>query len=294
MVAHVTNPGGFVLSMIPIMIFFGMRHALDVDHITAIDNLVRMHNVSKRAKWVGTGFSLGHSSSIFIELVIIIYVVGSATGGKIDLLAFWGGIVGASALAVIGGVNVISMKKWGRTGTAILASKVVTRTHFLGPVGSAAITGLIFGFGFDTATQISALTVSAVATATAGVQVAMSLTVFFAMGLILVDSLDGIFVRSAFSKILKTKTFTYMSYALSGVALTVAFAETYSTIYNVDLPEYIGPVLAVAVIGTGFGYSYITRNSQATSATTVTTTTATRNNIPSSIDDNTKEDMESC
>jgi len=294
MVAHVTNPGGFVLSMIPIMIFFGMRHALDVDHITAIDNLVRMHNVSKRAKWVGAGFSLGHSSSIFIELVIIIYVVGSATGGKIDLLAFWGGIVGASALAVIGGVNVISMKKWGRTGTAILASKVVTRTHFLGPVGSAAITGLIFGFGFDTATQISALTVSAVATATAGVQVAMSLTVFFAMGLILVDSLDGIFVRSAFSKILKTKTFTYMSYALSGVALTVAFAETYSTIYNVDLPEYIGPVLAVAVIGTGFGYSYITRNSQATSATTVTTTTATRNNIPSSIDDNTKEDKESC
>lgn len=62
----------FVLSTIPIMIFFGMRHALDVDHITAIDNLVRMHNVSKRAKWVGKGFSLGHSTSIFLELVIII------------------------------------------------------------------------------------------------------------------------------------------------------------------------------------------------------------------------------
>jgi high-affinity nickel-transport protein len=170
-----------------------------------------MHNVSKRAKWVGTGFSLGHSSSIFLELVIIIYVVGSATGGKIDLLAFWGSIVGATALAIIGGVNMISMKKWGRkAGSAILASKVVTRTHFLGPVGSAAITGLIFGFGFDTATQISALTVSAVATATAGVQVAMSLTVFFAIGMILVDTLDSIFVRSAFSKILKTKTFTYM------------------------------------------------------------------------------------
>jgi nickel/cobalt transporter (NiCoT) family protein len=128
----------------------------------------------------------------------------------------------------------ISMKKWGRTGSAILASKVVTRTHFLGPVGSAAITGLIFGFGFDTATQISALTVSAVATATAGVQVAMSLSIFFAIGMILVDTLDSIFVRSAFSKILKTKTFTYMSYALSGVALIVAFAETYSTIYNLN------------------------------------------------------------
>jgi nickel/cobalt transporter (NiCoT) family protein len=283
----------FVLSTISIMFLFGMRHALDVDHITAIDNLVRMHNVSKRAKWVGTGFSLGHSSSIFLELVIIIYVVGSATGGKIDLLAFWGSIVGATALAIIGGVNMISMKKWGRTGSAILASKIVTRTHFLGPVGSAAITGLVFGFGFDTATQISALTVSAVATATAGVQVAMSLTIFFAIGMILVDTLDSIFVRSAFSKILKTKTFTYMSYALSGVALIVAFAETYSTIYNLDLPEYIGPVLAVAVIGTGFGYSYITRHSQAANATTTTTTTTTHlsghHNIPGSVKENTDE-----
>jgi high-affinity nickel-transport protein len=284
----------FVLSTIPIMIFFGMRHALDVDHITAIDNLVRMHNVSKRAKWVGTGFSLGHSTSIFLELVIIIYVVGSATGGKIDTLAFWGGIVGASALAVIGGVNMISMKKWGRTGTAILASKVVRRTHFLGPVGSAAITGLIFGFGFDTATQISALTISAVASATAGVQLAMSLTVFFAMGLILVDTLDSIFVRSALSKILKTKIFTYMSYALSGVALIVALAKTYSTIYNVDMPEYVGPVLAVTVIGTAFGYVYLTKNNQV-AATSTSTETHRRHHhdISSSTDSKTKEETES-
>ncbi|MGC1929310.1 MAG: hypothetical protein WA667_10080 [Candidatus Nitrosopolaris sp.] len=184
MLHHVADLKLFILTTIPIMIFFGMRHALDVDHITAIDNLVRMHNVRKRARWVGTGFSLGHSASIFLELVIIIYVIGSATGGKIDQLAFYGGIVGATALAVIGGVNMFSMKKWRRTGTAILASKVVTRTHFLGPIGSASITGLIFGFGFDTSTQIAALTISAVASATAGVQIAMTLALFFAMGMI--------------------------------------------------------------------------------------------------------------
>jgi nickel/cobalt transporter (NiCoT) family protein len=276
----------FVLSTIPLMIFFGMRHALDVDHITAIDNLVRMHNVRKRARWVGTGFSVGHSTSIFLELVIIIYLVGSATGGKIDLVSFWGGIIGALALAIIGGVNLFSIKKWGRTGTAILASKVVTRTHFLGPIGSASITGLIFGFGFDTATQISALTISAVASATLGVQIAISLAVFFAMGMILVDSLDGIFVRSAFSKILKTKVFTYMSYALSGVALTVAAAETYSTIYNIEIPEYIGPVLAVTVIGTSFGYGLITKDKRASA------TNKYDHHIPppGSIDSKTKEE----
>jgi high-affinity nickel permease len=54
---------------------------------TAIDNL---HNVRKRSRWAGTGFSLGHSASVFVELVMIIYVVGSATGGKIDRLSFCG------------------------------------------------------------------------------------------------------------------------------------------------------------------------------------------------------------
>jgi len=168
----------FVAASIPTMLMFGMRHALDVDHITAIDNLVRMHNASKRARWVGTGFSIGHATSIFGELLLIIYVIGSVTSGRVDVIAFWGGIMGAIGLATIGGINIYSMKKWGRTGTAILAGKVVTRTHFLGPVGSAAVTGSIFGIGFDTATQISALTLSVVASATLGVQIALMLAVF--------------------------------------------------------------------------------------------------------------------
>ena len=271
-----------------------MRHALDVDHITAIDNLVRMHNVSKRSKWVGTGFSIGHSSAIFIELSIIIFVVGSVTGGKIDALAFWGGIVGAAALGVIGGINMISMKKWGRTGTAILASKVATRTHFLGPIGSASITGLIFGFSFDTATQISALTIAAVSTATAGIQIAFTLAIFFMIGMVGVDTLDSIFVRSAFAKIMKSKVFRYMSYALSGVALTIALAETLSTVYNFDIPEYIGPILAVSVIGTAFGYAYATRHRIEESTTTAATHTHKdhlhgHHDIPSLIDDNTRD-----
>jgi nickel/cobalt transporter (NiCoT) family protein len=294
MVTHISNPGVFIASMTSLMIFFGMRHALDVDHITAIDNLVRMHNVRKRSRWVGTGFSLGHSASVFIELVIIIYVVGSATNGKIDTLSFWGGLVGAIALGVIGAINFFAMKKWGKTGTAILAGKVVGRTRFLGPIGSSALTGLIFGFGFDTATQISVLTISAVASATAGMEIAMCLAVIFAMGMIFVDSMDGIFVRSAFSKILNTKIFKYMSYGLSIVALGVAAAETYSTVYKVDIPEWIGAVLAVTVIGTAFGYGCLTRHRRVD-----TTATATHHHhhhhhdIPSSIEGNTKEDTES-
>ena len=66
----------FIAVSIPAMLLFGMRHALDVDHITAIDNLVRLHNARKKARWVGTGFSIGHMTSVLGEMLLIIYTIG--------------------------------------------------------------------------------------------------------------------------------------------------------------------------------------------------------------------------
>jgi len=70
------------------------------------------------------------SASAFLELVI--NVVGDAAGRKLDTPSFWGGLFGVIALVVIDGINFFSMKKFGKTGTAILGVKIVTRTHFLG------------------------------------------------------------------------------------------------------------------------------------------------------------------
>ena len=251
----------FIAVSIPAMLFFGMRHALDIDHITAIDNLVRMHNARKRSRWVGTGFSIGHMTSVLCEMLLIIYTIGSTASGKVDQLSFWGGVIGAIALATIGAINIYSMKKWGKTGSAILASKVVARTHTLGPFSSAIITGLVFGLGFDTATQISALTLTVAASATLGVQVALILAGFFAIGMIPIDTLDSVVLRSAFSRIFNTKGFTYMAYALSGLALTIAAMESYSVITKTNiLPPLAGPVLAMIIISGAFGYGFVTRN----------------------------------
>ena len=243
---------------IPTMIFLGMRHALDVDHITAIDNLVRLHNAIKKSRWVGAGFSSGHMISVLAEMIFIIYVIGSIT--STNNLSFWGGVIGAIALGIIGAINIYSMKKWGKTGSAILSSKILNKTGVLGPVGSALVTGLVFGLGFDTATQISALTLSAVASATAGVQTALILAGFFALGMIPVDTFDSMILRSAFAKILHAKGFRYMSYALSGTALLVASIASYEVLTDSEiLPKLTGPVLAVAIVSTSFAYAFATR-----------------------------------
>ena len=193
-------------------------------------------------------------------MLLIIYIVGSTTSGKLDQLSFSGGVTGAIALATIGAINIYSMKRWGKTSSAILASKIVTRTHILRPFGSAFVTGLVFGIGFDTATQISALTLSVVASATLGVQVALMLAGFFALGLIPVDTLDSVVLRSAFSRMFNTKGFTYLSYALSGVALTIAAFESYAVITNVKIvPPLTGPVLGIIIIAGSFGYGFATR-----------------------------------
>ena len=249
------DPLTFVLISIPTMILLGFRHALDTDHITAIDNLVRLHNVGRNSKWVGAGFSIGHMISVIAEMILIIYVVGSIT--SVEQLSFFGGIIGGIALGVIGAVNIYAIKKWGKTGSAILASKILSKLGIMKPFNSALITGIVFGLGFDTATQISAITLSAAASASLGVQVALILAGFFAVGMIPIDTLDSFLLKSAFSRLFAKRGFRYMSYSLSAAALAIGAIASYETITNLEvLPDITGPVLAITIIITAFGYAY--------------------------------------
>ena len=80
------------------------------------------------------------------------------------------------------------------------------------------------------------------------------------MGMMPVDTLDSIILRSAFSRIFNTKSFRYMAYALSGAAVTIASLESYGSITSKNiLPEWTGPVLAASIISVSFGYAFVTR-----------------------------------
>lgn len=150
----------------------------------------------------------------------------------------------------------------GKSGAAILASKVLSRVGILGPVGSSFVTGLVFGLGFDTATQISAIIISAVASACRNLNSIDSFWVPCPWNDFQL-TLDSVVLRSVFSRIFDTKGFRYMAYALSGLAIMVASFESYSTIAGTNiLPEWIGPVLAVSIIAISFGYVFVTKKRQ--------------------------------
>ncbi len=117
----------FVVVSIPVMILLGVRHAFDADHVTAIDNLVRLHNATKKSRWVGAGFSMGHMISVLAEMLFIIMIVGSVTAA--ENIAFWGGVIGITSLGAIGAINIYAMKKWGKTGSGILAGKVLVKPN---------------------------------------------------------------------------------------------------------------------------------------------------------------------
>lgn len=127
------------------------------------------------------------------------------------------------------------MKKWGKTGSTILVNQVLKKTGMFGPFGSSFVTGLVFGLGFDTATQISAITILSVSSITLIIQTALILSGFFALDMIPIDTLDSALLRSAFAKILGTPGFRRMYYGLSAVAIVLAVSTSYEIITNVDV-----------------------------------------------------------
>jgi len=244
------------------LVAMGLRHALDVDHITAIDNLIRFNNASKQARWVGTGFSAGHMVSVLGEMILIVFVASSIIdqGGVFSLST---GIMGAVALGSIGIINFYAMKKYGKTSATILASKILPRTKFMGTMGSSFVVGIVFGLGFDTATQLSAIALSAAATVVGGIESALEIIAVFGVGMVAMDTLDSVLFRAAFIKTLGTAGFRYLSYALSATALIIAGSSLYESVSNSSIiPEYTGPVLAVGILVCTFTYARAKRKNR--------------------------------
>ncbi|MGA2850339.1 MAG: HoxN/HupN/NixA family nickel/cobalt transporter [Terracidiphilus sp.] len=202
---------------------FGLRHAVDADHIAAIDNVTRkLMQQGRRPVAVGFMFSLGHSTIVFIGSIAIASAA-SVLQQRVDALRSVGGIIGTLVSTVflfgIAFVNLTVLRSVYRVFTRVrngapyveedldllLADRgllawvfrpmfaMIQQSWHMYPLG------LLFGLGFDTATEVGLLSISATE-ASKGLPV-LSILVFpalFAAGMSLVDTTDNVLMLGAY------------------------------------------------------------------------------------------------
>lgn len=202
----------------------GLRHAFDADHIAAIDNTVRKL-LQQRRDPVGVGFyfSIGHSTVVFIMAVLLGISVKWAKselphfqdiGGTIGTLVsgFFLVLIGILNLIILVSLVQLFMKLRKQKGiddeevNELLESRGFI-TRFVGPYFKVISRswhvlplGFLFGLGFDTASEIALLALSSGASQQAisfiGI---LSLPILFAAGMSLLDTLDGVVMKSAYN-----------------------------------------------------------------------------------------------
>jgi high-affinity nickel-transport protein len=240
----------------------GLRHAFDADHITAIDNTTRkLMAEGKRPLSVGFWFSLGHSSVVF-ALSFLIALGVRAVGGQVahrgstlHAVAGWVGTgVSGTFLYAIAALNVVilweilkvfaSMRR-GAYDEAELERRLQSRGlmnrvfgRFARGVGEPwhmYPIGVLFGLGFDTASEVGLLFLAAgVAGAGLPFYAIICLPILFAAGMSLLDTIDGSFMNFAYGWAF-SKPVRKVFYNLTITGLSVAVALVIGTIELVGL-----------------------------------------------------------
>jgi high-affinity nickel-transport protein len=202
---------------------FGLRHAVDADHIAAIDNVTRkLMQEGKQPVTVGFMFSLGHSTVVFVGSIAIASAA-SVLQHRVDALRSIGGMIGTLVSSVflfgIAFVNLTVLRSVYRVFARVrngapyveenlnllLADRGILARLFRPMFAMIQQSwhmyplGLLFGLGFDTATEIGLLSISATE-ASKGLPM-LSILVFpvlFAAGMSLVDTTDNILMLGAY------------------------------------------------------------------------------------------------
>ncbi len=247
-----THPALVGLGFVAYM--FGLRHAFDADHIAAIDDTARfLLQKGKRPLGVGFFFSLGHSTVVLV-LAIAIALAASAVVGRIPQMKEIGSLIGVavsgSFLLLIGILNlvvllgIIGVWRQAKTGThshqhleALLAQRGLMNRLFGGRL-SRSINhswqlyplGLLFGLGFDTASEVALMAMTAGAAAgNLPIPAVLCLPILFAAGMSLMDTTDGVLMTKAYNWAL-TNPLRKIFYNIVTTGLSVVVALVIGTI----------------------------------------------------------------
>jgi len=276
----------------------GMRHAFDADHISAIDNTTRkLMAEGQRPMGVGFFFSLGHSSvvtALAIALNFGIKSLGVQVKNDNSSLHHYSGLIGTSVsgtfLVLIALLNFmvllsvlkvfVAMRK-GQYNEAELEKHLDSRgfmMRFFGPIARRIDKswkmyplGVLFGLGFDTATEV-ALLVLAGSSVVAGLPwwAILALPMLFAGGMSLLDTIDGSFmnfaygwafskpVRKVYYNIVITGLSVIVAIFIGGLEVAQVFAQqlnltggfwNYALAFNINKAGFIIVMMFVAVWG---------------------------------------------
>jgi high-affinity nickel-transport protein len=248
----------------------GMRHAFDADHIGAIDNTTRkLMSDGQRPLSVGFFFSLGHSTVVFLLAIGLALGVkglsGDVSNGNSPLHQATG-LIGPTVsgtflfligilnlLVLIGIVRVFMRMRQGELNERQLEEQLNARgfmNRFYGRATRAVKKpwhmyplGLLFGLGFDTATEIALLATAG--TAAAGglpIYAILCLPILFAAGMSLLDTIDGAFMNFAYGwafsrpvrKVFYNITITALSVAVALIIGTVELLAVFADKLNLS------------------------------------------------------------
>jgi nickel/cobalt transporter (NiCoT) family protein len=200
---------------------FGLRHAFDADHIAAIDNTTRkLLQDGRKPVGVGFFFSLGHSTVVFIVAAALGLAVKWIVDGRLRSVGgMMGTVISGGFLVLIGVLNLVVLLDIVRVYRRLNAGgyddksleldltaggmmsrifgrlfRVIRHSWQMYPIG------FLFGLGFDTASEVAILAISAGAAAKGLPFVAViALPLIFAAGMSLMDTADGAFMAKAYS-----------------------------------------------------------------------------------------------
>ena len=243
----------------------GMRHAFDADHIGAIDNVTRkLMAEGQRPLSVGFFFSLGHSTIVFVLAGLLALGIRGLSGAVEDdgsALHQATGLIGPSVsgvfllligilnlIVLVGIVRVFIRMRHGEYDERQLEEQLDSRgfmNRFYGRATRAIRKpwqmyplGLLFGLGFDTATEVALLATAGTAAAAGGVPfyAILCLPILFAAGMSLLDTIDGAFMNFAYGwafarpvrKIFYNITVTSLSVAVALIIGTLELIAVFS------------------------------------------------------------------
>ncbi|AMB85070.1 nickel transporter [Pseudomonas agarici] len=250
---------------------FGLRHAFDADHISAIDDTVR-YMLQKQKKPLGIGFffSLGHST-IVVSLAIAITLAAAAIKQDLPQMENLGGLIGAGVsgtfLWIIGIINLLVLldifKVWGQAKTGKHShahlEELLMRRGFMNRLFGGKLTkvinhswqmypiGLLFGLGFDTASEIGLLALTAGASAgDLPAPAVLALPILFTAGMTMMDTTDGVLMSKAYNwaflnplrKIFYNIITTSLSITVALIIGTVELLQVFTSMLDLHGPFF--------------------------------------------------------